>query len=65
MTGELVHCMGGWCTHRHHCAHHFSQSKVISERLCPKGDPQPVEYMPIVRDEHLPSALRDGALERF
>lgn len=65
MNGEVVACMGGWCVHRTHCAHHYSDSKVIAERLCPKGDPQPVEFMHIVRDSQLPVALRDGALEVF
>ena len=62
---EIVACLGGWCVHRSHCAHHYSQSKIISERLCPKGEPQPVEFMPHVRDEELPMALRNGALEVF
>lgn len=46
MNGEIVACMGGWCPHRNHCAHHYSDSPVIAERLCPKGAPQPLEFMP-------------------
>lgn len=65
MNGEIVACMGGWCVHRTRCAHHYSQSQVVSERLCPKGSPQPVEVMPLVRDAQLPPALRGGALEVF
>lgn len=40
---KLVACMGGWCVQRTHCAHYYSESKMLSERLCPKGDAQPVE----------------------
>lgn len=62
---NIVACMGGWCVHRSHCAHHYSESNVIAERLCPKGEPQPVEFMPMVRDSELPPELRNGALGVF
>lgn len=65
MNAASVACMGGWCTHRTHCAHYYSDSQTLSERLCPKGDPRPVEAMPLVRDADLPLALRNGALEVF
>lgn len=64
-TKEVIACMGGWCVHRHHCAHHYSDSKLIAERLCPKGNPQPVEFMPVVRGDELPAPLRGGALKVF
>ena len=65
MTTKTIACMGGWCVHRTHCAHYYSESKVIAERLCPKGEAQPVEYMHVVTDDQLPPALRGGALEVF
>lgn len=65
MKGEIVACLGGWCVHRTHCAHYYSDSPIRSERLCPKGESQPVEVMPLVRDEQLPAALRGEALRVF
>ena len=45
MTPTTPACMGGWCIARGHCAHHHSWSRQIVERLCPKGDERPVEFM--------------------
>lgn len=56
MNGEIVACMGGWCAHRAHCAHHYSDSKVIAERLCPKDEARPVEFMAPLRDEETAEA---------
>lgn len=61
----IVTCMGGWCHVRDRCAHHYSDSHIIAERLCPKGESQPVEIRPLVRDEEVPPPLRNGALEVF
>ena len=65
MTRVTPACMGGWCTHRTHCAHYYSGARNPVERLCPKGDPHPVEYMPRVKDSQLPAPLRDDALDVF
>lgn len=40
---ELPACMGGWCTVRDRCAQHLTMSRrVVVERMCERGNEQPV-----------------------
>lgn len=45
MTQAIPSCMGGWCTARARCQLYHRRSRVVAERLCPKGDEMPVEFM--------------------
>lgn len=42
----LPACMGGWCSHRDHCARHVTphRSNVV-ERLCERGNEAPAPVM--------------------
>ncbi len=50
-----IHCMGGWCEARDRCACHYSPSPIVSERLCPKGEPRPIEIRPIAINRQEPA----------
>lgn len=38
---SIVACMGGWCEKRLECAHYWSRSVAVSERLCERGNDRP------------------------
>jgi hypothetical protein len=37
----IVACLGGWCQQREKCAHYWSPSRTMVERLCEKSNDEP------------------------
>lgn len=43
MNHELPACMGGFCSHRSHCAQYHAENRQhVVERLCERGQEHPM-----------------------